>query len=177
MAAPPAVSAIFFVRVRTPQQMDDADRPWTRKLLEFDYLGMLLLLPSITCLILALELGGARYGWSNGRTIGCFVAAGVLFAAFTAEQWWMGERALVPPRIIRLRIVLFASLYSYCLESAFLTLVYYVSNPHSCLESPVPDRFSGQDSLMVPSHPRHECRAVRCALPSAVYRIHHCHIW
>ncbi|POR36837.1 Uncharacterized protein TPAR_02955 [Tolypocladium paradoxum] len=126
MAAPPAMAAIFFLRVRVPVRTDYAERPWIQKLFEFDYLGMILLLPGITCLILALEFGGARYGWSDGRTIGCIVAAGLLLAAFAWEQWWIGERALVPPRIIRMRIVLFASLYTYCLESTFLTLVYYI---------------------------------------------------
>lgn len=131
------MAVIFFIRVRAPIQTDYVEHPWTQKLLEFDYLGMILLLPSITCLILAMEFGGARYGWSDGHTIGCFIAAGLLLVAFAWEQWWMGEKALVPPRIMTVRIVLFASLYSYCLESAFLILVYYVSGTHVPLASPI----------------------------------------
>ena len=90
-------------------------------------MGITLLIAGTTSLVLALELGNSQYGWSNSRTLGSFVAAGILIIAFAAEQWWMGDKALLPPRIIGMRVVLFSSLFSFCLESAFLTLVYYVS--------------------------------------------------
>lgn len=129
MAVPPVVSTVFLIRARTPPiaDCDNLKPSWTQKLLSLDYLGIALLLPSVTCLILALEFGGSLYGWGDGRTIGAFVASGVLTSMYVAEQWWMGEKALVPPRIIRKRVVIFSSLFSFCLESAFLTLVYYVS--------------------------------------------------
>ncbi|KJZ69116.1 hypothetical protein HIM_11495 [Hirsutella minnesotensis 3608] len=125
LAAPPAIATVFFIKLKTA--VTDEKKPeWRQRLLGIDYLGMILLIPGITSLILALEFGGTQYGWGNGRTIGCFVSAGVLFVLFALEQWWMGEKALVPPRIFTMRVVLFASIFTFCLESAFLVLVYYI---------------------------------------------------
>ncbi|KAK2616555.1 hypothetical protein QQS21_000598 [Conoideocrella luteorostrata] len=121
LSLPPALCALFFVKIQTQANT----RPWQRKALELDFLGMILLLPSITCLVLGLEYGNHGQ-WAEGRTVGCFAAAGALMLLFIVEQWWMGEKALVPPRIFKKRIVLFASLYGFCIESAFLTLVYYI---------------------------------------------------
>ncbi|OIW30033.1 major facilitator superfamily transporter [Coniochaeta ligniaria NRRL 30616] len=126
LAAPPAITTLFFVKFLNKPQTGEAARPWLQKTRELDYLGIVLLLPSVTSLILALQLGSSRYGWSDGRTIGCFVVAGVLMLVFLAEQCWMDEKALIPPRIIKMRIVAFGSLFAFCLESAFLTLTYYL---------------------------------------------------
>lgn len=127
LAPPPAITTLFFVKVPNQPHTGEAARPWLQKARELDYLGIVLLLPSVTLLILALQLGGSRYGWSDGRTVGCFVVAGVLMLVFLAEQCWMDEKALMPPRIMKMRIVAFGSLFAFCLESAFLTLTYYVS--------------------------------------------------
>ncbi|KYK54409.1 major facilitator superfamily transporter [Drechmeria coniospora] len=124
LSVPPAICTAFFVKVR-PSETVDA-RSWMRKALALDYLGMLLLVPSITCLILALQLGGTQYGWADGKTIGCFVVFAVLLVAFVTEQWWMDEKALVPPRVFRMRVVFSAAMFGFCLESAFLVLVYYI---------------------------------------------------
>lgn len=94
---------------------------------------MVLLLPGITSFLLALQFGGTLFQWSDARTIACFVVAGVLIIAFVAEQWWMGEKALVPPRLTKMRVVIFGAFFGFCIDSAFFTLVYYVS---TCLHLP-----------------------------------------
>lgn len=122
LALPPALCTTFFLKIKT----EDSKQSWQDKVKSLDYLGMGLLLPMIICLILSLEYGNCGE-WGAGRTIGCFVASGILMVLFVLEQWWMGEKALVPPRIFTKRVVVFAALYGFCIESAFLTLVYYVS--------------------------------------------------
>ncbi|KAI0127292.1 major facilitator superfamily transporter [Xylariales sp. AK1849] len=119
-------AAAIIVMVKLPSQAAGVIRPWTPRIRELDYLGMLLLLPCITSFILALELGGALYTWNDGRTIACFAVAGVLLFAFMAEQWWMGEKALVPLRIMKMRIVIFGAIYAFCIDAALFTLVYYI---------------------------------------------------
>lgn len=48
----------------------------------------------------------------------------------------MGEKALVPPRLAKMRVVIFGAFFGFCLDSAFFTLVYYVSNrPSTCFHS------------------------------------------
>jgi hypothetical protein len=125
IAAPTVVATIFLIKV--PPQGGEHKLPWLQKICNLDLLGVVLLLPGIISFILALQLGSSLYSWSDGRTIACFVVAGVLIITFLVEQWWMGEKALVPPRFLKMRVVIFASIFAFCLDSAFYTLVYYVS--------------------------------------------------
>ncbi|KAK2028471.1 major facilitator superfamily transporter [Colletotrichum zoysiae] len=124
IAAPPALATLFLIR--SPPPTEEQRRPWPQKIRGLDYLGMALLLPGITSLLLALQLGGALFAWHDKRTVACFVVAGVLVAGFVAEQWRMGEDALVPPRLAKMRVVMFGALFGFCLDGAFFTLVYYV---------------------------------------------------
>ncbi|KAH8693846.1 major facilitator superfamily transporter [Talaromyces proteolyticus] len=123
IAAPTAVATIFLIKV---PPTDKGNKPLLEKIYNLDPLAVVILLPCIISLILALQFGGSQYSWDDGRTIGCFVAFGVLLLVFLAEQWWMGDRALVPPRLVRNPVVLFGALYAFCFDSAFYSLVYYV---------------------------------------------------
>jgi hypothetical protein len=58
--------------------------------------------------------------------------SGVLFIAFWIEQWWMGEKALVPPRLLKMLVVAFGAIYALAIDSTFYTLVYYVSSCSIC---------------------------------------------
>ncbi|KAJ5409073.1 hypothetical protein N7509_002956 [Penicillium cosmopolitanum] len=69
---------------------------WKQQLGEFDLLGSLFFLPSIICLLLALQWGGTKYAWDNARVIALFVVFGVLFIVFAVLQWWGQDRATVP---------------------------------------------------------------------------------
>ena len=130
IALPTAVAILFLVRLAP--MGDKQNLPMVQKLRNLDPLGIVLLLPGIVSIILALQFGGTSYTWSNSRTIACFVVGGVFIIAFMVEQWWMGEKALVPPRLMKMRVVFFASVFAFCLDSAFYTLVYYVCH---CLSS------------------------------------------
>ncbi|KAH8886123.1 major facilitator superfamily transporter [Thozetella sp. PMI_491] len=137
IAAPPAVATIFLVPA--PPQTEEQRQPWLQKVRGLDYLGMLLLLPSITSFLLALQFGGAVYTWSDGRTIACFVVAGILAIAFAARQYWMGEKALVPPRLAKMRVVIFSAIFAFCLDSSFFTLVYYVPLWFQAIQGATPE--------------------------------------
>ncbi|TEA12278.1 Aspyridones efflux protein [Colletotrichum sidae] len=137
IAAPPAVATMFLVR--SPPPTDEQRRPWLQKIRGLDYLGMLLLLPGIIAFLLALQFGAAVVSWNDRRTIACFVVAGVLLVGFVAEQWWMGERALVPPRLVKMRIVIFGAFFGFCLDSAFFTLVYYVPLWFQAIQGATPE--------------------------------------
>ncbi|KAF9876380.1 major facilitator superfamily transporter [Colletotrichum karsti] len=86
------------------------------------------------------RFGGTLYSWNDGRTISCFVVAAVLIVAFVVEQWWMGEKALVPPRLAKMRVVIFGSFFGFCLDSAFFTLVYYVPLWFQAIQSVSPEQ-------------------------------------
>ncbi|KAF0321688.1 major facilitator superfamily transporter [Colletotrichum asianum] len=138
IAAPPAVATLFLIKSPPPTQ--EQRRPWLQKIRGLDYLGMVLLLPGITSFLFALQFGGTLFSWSNARTIACFVVAGVLIIAFVAEQWWIGEKALVPPRLIKIRVVIFGAFFGFCIDSAFFTLVYYVPLWFQAIQGVTPEQ-------------------------------------
>ncbi|KAK6225688.1 major facilitator superfamily transporter [Colletotrichum tabaci] len=138
IAVPPAVATLFLVK--SPPPTDEQRRPWLEKIRGLDYLGMVLLLPGITSLLLALQFGGALFAWDDRRTIACFVVSGVLVVGFVVEQWWMGEKALVPPRLATMRVVAFGALFGFCLDGAFFTLVYYVPLWFQAIQGATPEQ-------------------------------------
>ncbi|KAK9239555.1 major facilitator superfamily domain-containing protein [Lipomyces kononenkoae] len=93
---------------------------------QLDPFGTLCFLPSIVCLLLALQWGGTTYAWQNGRIIALFVLAGVLFIAFIVIQIWKDDNATVPPRIIKHRSITLGMIYALCIGGSMITLVYFV---------------------------------------------------
>ncbi|KAJ6544229.1 putative HC-toxin efflux carrier [Mycena capillaripes] len=92
----------------------------------FDPLGTIVFVPAIVCLLLALQDGGSKYPWSDGRIIAEFVVFGVLISAFIGIQIWKQDMGTVPPRILMQRSILSGSWFIMCLGSSFFILVYYL---------------------------------------------------
>lgn len=110
----------------TPDQKIAASADWKSRLLQLDPFGTAAFLPGIVCLLLALQWGGSTYAWSNWRIILLFVVAGVLISIFVGLQFWGGDSATVPPRIIKQRSVLGASIFALSLGASFFVFVYYL---------------------------------------------------
>lgn len=88
--------------------------------------GTLIFLPMIVCVLLALQWGGSKYAWGNGRIIALFVVFGILLIAFIAIQIWKQDNATVPPRLLKQRSVAAAALFSVSLGAAFFIMTYYL---------------------------------------------------
>ncbi|OAA77116.1 MFS transporter [Akanthomyces lecanii RCEF 1005] len=97
-----------------------------QQLVLFDLEGTFCFIPGIVSLLLALQWGGSRYEWSNGRIIALFVVFSILIAAFISIQIWKQERATVPSRIVMNRTVWACSAFTACLGAAFFIMVYYL---------------------------------------------------
>ncbi|KAF2470168.1 major facilitator superfamily transporter [Lindgomyces ingoldianus] len=93
---------------------------------QLDPIGTLAFLPGVICLLLALQWGGSTYPWSNGRVIACLVLAGILLTVFILVQIYNGEKATLPPRILKLRSILSALWYSFFSGSSMMVVVYYI---------------------------------------------------
>ncbi|KAF2663635.1 MFS general substrate transporter [Microthyrium microscopicum] len=92
-----------------------------------DPLGNLFFLPSIICLILALQWGGTKYPWGDARVIALFVVFGILFIAWvTVEYFLRNTNATVPGRILFQRSVSFGGIFQFMVGSCFLTTVLYI---------------------------------------------------
>jgi hypothetical protein len=119
------IVAVFFF-FKPPERRALSRIPFIERALRIDWLGLLFLAPSVICLLLALQWGGATYPWSDGRVIALFVVFGVLFLVFAAIEYKRGEAATVPPRLITQRTVAAGSWYAFCNGAAFLIIIIYI---------------------------------------------------
>ncbi|OKL59477.1 hypothetical protein UA08_05261 [Talaromyces atroroseus] len=119
-----AMLAIFFLLDVPPPRNGN----WSlkQKLLQLDPVGNLFLMPSVVCLILALEWGGTTYSWANWRIIFLFVLFGGLFAIFVYVEICRQEDALVPPRIFKQRSVLAGIVWTMCTSAGMMVMLYYL---------------------------------------------------
>ncbi|KAJ3495303.1 hypothetical protein NLG97_g3490 [Lecanicillium saksenae] len=96
------------------------------KIKKIDFIGLLLFVPTVTCLLLAMEWGGSTYAWSNPRIIALFVLFGILAITFVVFQWYRGAEATLPLHVITQRSVAAAAWNAFCNGAAFFLLIYYI---------------------------------------------------
>ncbi len=151
-----------------------------------DLLGAFFLITSICCLLLALQWGGITYPWKDSKVWGNILGFGLLISTFTAIQFWRGEKATLPPRImLRQRTVFTCAFFSTFLAMALYTHIYYsksspvqcephqASRPVTSLQSPDPPFLAylapssstpllmSHSTLLFPSRQRHHGRRLR----------------
>lgn len=101
------------------------------KVRSLDLLGTVLFVPALTSLMLALQWGGSKFGWSSWEVGVAFGAFVVFTMAFAYLQYRRQEAATLPPRILLQRSVLAGALFSGCNNGALATIEYYVSHSWS----------------------------------------------
>ncbi|KAF1847880.1 MFS general substrate transporter [Cucurbitaria berberidis CBS 394.84] len=111
---------------KTPTAATPSPTPLLQKILALDFNGMLLSVAALCCFTLALQWGGVAKPWSDGSVIGSLVAFAVLLGLFILNEWWMGERSLLVPRLIKKKTL--ALLCSFVVFSAasFYIVLYYL---------------------------------------------------
>ncbi|KAF5023421.1 hypothetical protein F66182_4521 [Fusarium sp. NRRL 66182] len=97
------------------------------KISKIDYLGTLAAVPAITCLLMALQWGGIKFGWGSWQIIVPLVVCVLLFAGFGYLQYYQGDNALLPPRILKQRSIMAGMWYGACLEGVLAVTEYYMS--------------------------------------------------
>lgn len=101
--------------------------PLKQKVKMLDTLSTVVVVPSVTCLLLGLQWGGIKYGWSDARIISLLLLFGGLFGIFVWLQYVRGERAMIPSRVIRQRSVLSAMWFGACTNGVLAMTEYYIS--------------------------------------------------
>ncbi|KAJ7165589.1 major facilitator superfamily domain-containing protein [Mycena crocata] len=118
------VIAIFFNPPKSNREKESIG--WAARMNRFDPWGTIIFIPAIVCLLLALQWGGSKYPWSNGRIIALFVLFGVFISIFIGIQIWKQDLATVPPRILKQRSMMAASWFSLFIGSSFFIIVYFL---------------------------------------------------
>lgn len=82
---------------------------------KLDLVGAALFIPSIVMVLLAIQWGGNEYAWGSATIIGLLCGFAALLSVFAWWQTEMGDDAMIPPRIMTQRTVLFG-----CVTGGFL---------------------------------------------------------
>lgn len=118
------VIVLFTLKIPTPPSKKKPSIP--QQFRQLDPIGTACFLPSIICLLLALQWGGGTYAWKDGRIIALFVLFGVLLLAFIGIQWWKNDTATLPPRILKRRSILAGVIFAFCSGSIVVVMSYYL---------------------------------------------------
>ncbi|EAU32257.1 predicted protein [Aspergillus terreus NIH2624] len=121
-----AVPCIILFLPSPPRSERLKQGSWMAAFRQFDPVGTILFVPAIICLLIALQWGGSRYPWSDGRQIALLTVFGVLLIAWVVSQWWGGENATLPLRIVSERTVACSTLYIFLGSASFVLLVYFL---------------------------------------------------
>ncbi|KJZ72508.1 hypothetical protein HIM_08032 [Hirsutella minnesotensis 3608] len=93
---------------------------------QFDLPGTMFLVPSVVCLLLALQWGGARYSWTDARIIVLLVAFALFTVIFCCIQVWQKDQATIPVRILTNKNILGGVWFGACLGAAIFVFSYYL---------------------------------------------------
>lgn len=92
-----------------------------------DPLGLLFFVPSMVCLILALQWGGTAYSWSAPEIVDLLVTFGILLIAFMVVKALTLETAMIPTRVILNRSVGSSIFFMFLLSGVMMTVIYYLT--------------------------------------------------
>ena len=93
---------------------------------ELDLLGFVLFVPACIMVLLALIWGGNKYAWSSSTIIGLFCGGGATAIVFALWQIHRGDKAMIPPKIIRKPLVISGCIINFLAMAGNLTLSYYL---------------------------------------------------
>ncbi|TDL27600.1 putative major facilitator superfamily transporter [Rickenella mellea] len=96
------------------------------KIKEIDIQGATFLICGIVCLLLALQWGGTKFPWHDSKVYGLIIGFGLLISVFIGLQLYRGDRATIPPRVLRQRTVLTCALYTCLLSMGLYTQIFYL---------------------------------------------------
>jgi hypothetical protein len=127
----------------TPEQWSLRSR--LEQTLKIDWVGFLLVLAGVTCIVLGLQWGGNTKSWSDGSVIATLVLGPVLLMVLVGWEYVLGERAMVPPAIFgggwkHGGSVACIISYGFCTRIIMFIFTYYVSlHPATRTLSPLAD--------------------------------------
>lgn len=119
-------AAILVVFFNLPAHVKPAKATLREKFLQMDPIGITLIMAAVVCYVLALQWGGVSLPWSNSKVIGLFVGFGLLMVCFCIDQYLLGERAMLPPRLLKNRYIWQGMMYSFTIAGSYFLVLYFL---------------------------------------------------
>ncbi|KAG8816578.1 hypothetical protein FRC17_000269, partial [Serendipita sp. 399] len=127
-----SLAAVLFFQPSSPPPPNPLYPPDTtpkEKWLSLDWVGALLSLGTIACLLLPLQWGGVSRPWNDKVVIALFAAFAILLVLFLGWEKHKGARAMMPLSLIfqrRRTTLLGAALMMFLVMIPFLCAIYYL---------------------------------------------------
>ncbi|RUP45914.1 major facilitator superfamily domain-containing protein [Jimgerdemannia flammicorona] len=96
------------------------------KLKRVDFLGTIVLVGAIVCILLPTTWGGVTYPWSDPIVISLYVVAVVLIALFGIVEWKFAREPLMPLRMFTNRTIVAVILTQFFSGMAFFGYIFYM---------------------------------------------------
>lgn len=78
---------------------------WHEKVLQLNPLSVLLITAAVVCYLLAMQWAGQSKPWNDAKVIGTLVGFVLIVGLFVVAELYMGDRALIQPRLLKHRTV------------------------------------------------------------------------
>lgn len=117
------VVILFTLSLPSP---NDANLTLRQQVAQLDPLGTAVFMPSMVCLLLALQWGGTIYAWSSWRVILLLTLFSVLIVVFAVIQKLKGDSGTLPPRILFKRSIAAGAYFTFCIASCMMQVAYYL---------------------------------------------------
>jgi len=123
-----AIAAVVAFLPNNPPRLNPELKALTlfRRILTIDFVGTILCLGMVCSLLLPLQWGGNTKPWNDKTVIGLFVAFGVLLALFIAWEWYRGDHAILPLKLLKRRTQIGTCLESFFIFLGLLLAIYYL---------------------------------------------------
>jgi MFS transporter, DHA2 family, glioxin efflux transporter len=121
-----AAAAVFFFFFHLPAVAAPPKVTWWKKLLHMDPIGVTLTMGAIICFVLALQYGGSSHAWNSSMVIGLFVGFGLLVVTLIGWELWLGEYAMMLPRLYKQRSLSTAATFQFFFMGSYIVLLYYL---------------------------------------------------
>lgn len=115
---------LLFLRIESPKH---EKLTIIAQIKRIDPIGIFFFIPSIVCLILALQWGGSTYSWSEPKIIGLLVTFSVLFIAFVVVEVLTPETAMAPTRVVLNRSIAGSMMFMFLLSGGLMSVIYYLT--------------------------------------------------
>ncbi|OKL55329.1 hypothetical protein UA08_09368 [Talaromyces atroroseus] len=124
VGGPVLVAVLLFFHV--PKHVHYPKVSWKEVILQLDLPGFAFIFASLVCFTLSLQWGGLTKPWSNGSVIATLVMWIVLTIGFFVVEYFQGERAMIPLRLLKTRLQWTNTLYALMVNCAEFQVLFYL---------------------------------------------------
>ncbi|KAL5316077.1 hypothetical protein ACEPPN_016954 [Leptodophora sp. 'Broadleaf-Isolate-01'] len=110
VGGPVLVAVFLFFHV--PKHVKYPKATWKEIIFQLDLPGFAMIFSSLVCFTLALQWGGQSKTWNNSSVIATLTMWVVLTIAFVVVEYFQGERAMIPLRLLKTRMQWTNTLYA-----------------------------------------------------------------